>query len=591
MHRTIWLVLLVGAIEALFVNGQTQSDVNARRKALNDLLAEQWEYNLRTNPIFASIIGDKRWNDKLNDFSQEAIDKDLEQTRQFETRFEAIDTSGFQEQEVLNKELILRDLKMQLEGVRFKPWEMPVSQMDGVHLMMPQLVSVFSFKTVKDYDDYIARLNALPRMLDQTVVQMRRGMADGLMPPRFLLTKVADQASGIATQAPEKSPLAHPFFDFPKDISEADRQRLRAGGVAAIRDAVLPSYVQFAKFVRDEYAPKGRTEPGVWSLPNGAAFYAYQVRLSTTTDRTPEEIHNLGLAQVQEIEARMLKVAQEHGYQDTHSFNAALAKDPKFHGQSREQILDLYRKYIAQMYPKLPELFGRLPKAKVEVMAVEEFREKEAPAAEYVQGTPDGSRPGHVMVNTGDWTHRTLLDIETTAYHEGVPGHHMQISIAQELPDLPPYRQQESYTAYTEGWALYSERLGEELGFYQDSYSYYGHLGDDMLRAIRLVVDTGLHYKHWTRQQVVDYFHQHSTEDEPDLQAETDRYISWPGQALGYKIGQLEILRLRQYARDQLKDKFSLSAFHDEVLSAGALPMDVLDQRIHEWVARQQKTM
>ena len=266
---------------------------------------------------------------------------------------------------------------------------------------------------------------------------------------------------------------------------------------------------------------------------------------------------------------------------------AAVAADPKLHAQSRQQLLDLYRKYIDQMSPKLPELFGRLPKAKLEVLPVEEFREKDAASASYQSPAQDGSRPGHVMVNTGDFAKRTLLDIETTAYHEGVPGHHMQIAIAQELPELPPFRQNEYFTAYTEGWALYSERLGKEVGFYQDPYSYYGHLQDDMLRAVRLVVDTGLHYKHWSRQQVVDYFHAHSGEDEVSVQSETDRYIAWPGQALGYKIGQLQILKLRQYAKEQLGDKFDIRAFHDEVLGAGALPMDVLEKRIHAWVASQ----
>jgi uncharacterized protein (DUF885 family) len=241
------------------------------------------------------------------------------------------------------------------------------------------------------------------------------------------------------------------------------------------------------------------------------------------------------------------------------------------------------------MYAKLPEMFGRLPKAKLEVMPIEEFNEKDA-STHYNQPAMDGSRPGHVMVNTGDFEKRTVLDAETTAYHEGIPGHHMQIAIAQELPELPPFRQNEYYTAYTEGWALYSERLGKEVGFYQDPYSYYGHLQDDMLRAIRLVVDTGFHSKHWTRQQVVDFFHDHSAIDEPDVQSETDRYMAWPAQALGYKIGQLEILKLRQYAKDELGEKFSLSEFHDEVLGAGALPMDVLSERIHAWV-REQKGM
>ncbi len=523
----------------------------------------------------------------MDDFSQEFIDRDLQETQRFLARFEAIDTAGFPEQEALNKTLMVRDLQVKIERANFKVWEMPVAQDSGIQIDMPQLVSVLSFQSVKDYEDYIARLKALPLLFDQTVVQMRKGMAEGLMPPRFLLKKVIDQANGIATQAPEKSPFAHPFFDFPKDLPEPDQKRLREQGLAAIRDSILPAYAKFTKFVREEYEPKGRSEVGIWSLPNGDAFYAFRVKESTTTTLSPEEIHQLGLAQVKEIEDRMTAVANQLGFKDRKSFNAAIATDPKLHAHSRQEILDLYRKYTDQMYPKLPGLFGRLPKAKVEMLPVEEFREKEAASASYVQGTPDGSRPGHVMVNTGDFEKRNLWDIETTAYHEGVPGHHMQIAIAQELPSLPPFRQEEYYTAYTEGWALYAERLGKELGFFQDPYSYYGHLEDDMLRAIRLVVDTGLHYKHWTRQQVVDYFHEHSAEDEPDVQSETDRYIAGPGQALGYKVGQLQILALRQYAKDQLGEKFDIRGFHDQVLGAGALPMDVLSDRVHHWVAEQ----
>jgi uncharacterized protein (DUF885 family) len=586
MSRLLCLGLILGLFAPLFVVAQPQSDMESRRKAMNALLAEQWEYTLRTSPIFASILGDKRWNDKLDDFSQAAIDNDLQEAQKFLVRFQAIDTSGFPEQEVLNKTLMVRDLQMKLEGARFKDWEMPVAQNYGVHIDLPQLVSVLSFESVKDYEDYISRLNQVPRAFDENVIQMRKGMADGLMPPRILLEKVVDQANGIAVQAPDQSPFAQPFLSFPKSISDADQKRLRDQGVASIRDSVLPAYAKFTKFVRDEYAPKGRTEPGVWALPYGDALYAFRVKQSTTTGLTPEEIHQLGLAQVKEIEGRMSEVAKKLGYADLKTFNSTIANDPKFHAHSRQQILDLYQKYIDQMYLKLPDLFGRLPKAKVEVRPIEEFREKAA-STSYVQGTPDGSRPGHVMVNTGDFEKRSLLDIETTAYHEGVPGHHLQISIAQELPSLPPFRQQESYTAFIEGWALYSERLGEEVGFYQDPYSYYGHLGDDMLRAVRLVVDTGFHYKHWTRQQVVDYFHDHSTEDEPNVQSETDRYMAWPAQALSYKIGQLEILKLRQYAKDELGGRFDIRGFHDQVLGAGALPLDVLETRIHRWVAEQ----
>ena len=584
MRFTICMMLCVSLFLPLTALAAPAADLETRRKALNDLLAEQWEYNMRTSPIYASILGDKRYNDKVDDFSQKAIDDGLADAKKFLDRFEAIDTTGFPEQEILNKKLMMRDLKMTLESARFKPWEMPVSQFGGVHVDMPQLVSVLSFQSVKDYDDYIARLKQMPRYFDENMIQMRKGMAEGLMPARILLEKVVTQSNGLATQTPEQSPFAQPFAKFPSGISEADQKRLREAGLAAIRDSVLPAYVKFTKFVRDEYAPKGRTEPGVWALPNGAARYAFLVKQNTTTNLTPEEIHQIGLQQVHDIEARMLKVANQLGFKDLKSLDAAIKKDPQLHFQSRQAIIDLYKKDTDQMYAKLPDLFGRLPKAKVEIMPIEEFREKES-ATHYIQPAIDGSRPGHVMVNTGDFANRTRLDVETTAYHEGVPGHHMQIAIAQELPQLPPFRQNEYYNAYIEGWALYSERLGEEVGFFQDPYSYFGHLQDDMLRAIRLVVDTGFHYKHWTRQQVVDFFHDHSTIDEVEVQSETDRYMAIPGQALGYKVGQLEILKLRAYAKDQLGDKFDIRGFHDEVLGAGALPMDVLTDRIHEWVS------
>jgi uncharacterized protein (DUF885 family) len=587
LNLRTFFALFVFSFYSVSAAPQSPSPLESRRKALNDLLGEQWEYRLRNSPIFASILGDKRWNDKLDDFSQEAIDKDLRETDKFLARFEAIDTSGFPEQEALNKAVMVHDLQVQLEGARFKGWEMPVDQMNGIQVGLPQLVNLLSFQSVKDYEDYISRLTQMPRLLDQTVVQMRNGMNDKLMPPRFLLERVVDQSQALASQEAEKSPFAQPFSAFPKDISESDQKRLREAGLATIKESVLPAYGRFTTFVHDEYVPKGRSEPGVWSLPHGEAYYAYLVKQSTTTNFTPEEIHQLGLAQVKEIEERMLATANKLGYKDLKSFKAAVASDPKMHGQSRQQILDLFRKYIDQMFLKLPDLFDRLPKAKLEVMSIEEFREKGASSAEYFPAAQDGSRPGHVMVNTGEFEKRSLLGIETTAYHEGVPGHHMQIAIAQEMPSLPPFRQNERFTAYTEGWALYAERLGEEVGFYQDPYSYYGHLSEDMLRAVRLVVDTGIHYRHWTRQQVVDFFHEHSGQDEVSIQSETDRYIAWPAQALGYKIGQLEILKLRQYAKDQLGDKFNIRTFHDEVLAGGALPLDILEKRVHGWVAEQ----
>jgi len=576
------LMLLLPAVAA----AAPAADLEARRKALNDLLAEQWEYTLKTSPEYASILGDKRYNDQLSDVSLKFVLDDLEMTRKFLARFEAIDTSGFPEQEALSKALMVRDLKQQLDFARFKEWEMPVTQLGGPHLDTPQLVALLAFTNVKDYEDYVARLRKFPKVMDDTMDHMRHGMADHLMPPRFLLEKVATQADNIVTADVEKSPFAQPVQKFPDAISEADRKRLHDETLAAIRESINPAYARFAKFVREEYAPKGRTEAGIWSLPDGVPRYAAMVNRSTTSNLTPVEIHQIGVKQVAELEAQMLVIAQKLGYKDLKTLNADIEKDPKLHAHSRQQILDLYRNYTDTMWAQLPTAFGRLPRAKLEVMPIEEFHEKES-ATHYNQGTPDGSRPGHVMVNTGDFEHRKLISIESTAYHEGVPGHHMQISIAQELPELPPFRQQEFYGAYIEGWALYCEKLGKEMGFYKDPYSDYGRLQDEMLRAIRLVVDTGFHSQHWTRQQVVDYFHAHSAIDEPDVQSETDRYIARPAQALSYKIGQLKILELREHARKQLGAKFDLRAFHDQVLGAGALPLNVLETRINEWVVAQ----
>ena len=559
--------------------------VEARVRRLHALLEEQWQYHLRTSPEFASVIGDKRYNDRLSDFSQAAIEADNRQAVLFLREFEAVNTEGFPEQERLNRDLMVRDLREQVEGVRFKDWEMPVTQFAGVHLEAPQLVAVLSFSTVKDYDDYTARLRQLPRLLDQTAEQMRKGVRDHLVPPRILLTQVASQAETIAKQKPEDSPFAEPLKKFPAAFSAAERKRLTDEILSAVREQVLPAYAKFFAFVRDEYAPQGRAEIGLWALPDGAERYRRAIRELTTTDMAPEEIHQLGLREVARIEEEQMAIVKHFGFKDLKSFNESLAKNPEVHARSREEILEQYRRYTAQMWAQLPKLFGRLPKAKLEVLPVEPFREKEA-STSYEQGTPDGSRPGHVMVNTYDYENQLTISNESTAYHEGVPGHHMQIAIAQELEVLPPFRQQAFYSAFAEGWALYSERLGKEIGFYQNPYSDYGRLEDEKLRAIRLVVDTGIHYKRWTREQVVQYFRDHYSGNDSYIQAETDRYIAWPAQALAYKTGQLTILRLREKAKAELGPRFDLRAFHDEVLGAGALPLDVLERRINDWIAR-----
>lgn len=562
-----------------------EGDVAARVKALDALLAEQWQHQLKESPELATMVGDYRYNDRWSDLSLAHFTQQRKDTERFLARFRAVDASGFAEQDRLNRDLMVRQLEDTLTFLDLKLYEMPLDQFAGMHLQAAQFVAAIPFETTQHYVDYLARLKAMPAVFDQLTGILRQGMKDGLMPPRFLLEKVATQARAIAEPAGEASAFGKPVVKFPDAVPSAERERLREAIVKQVDEGIRPAYVKLADFVEKEYAPRGRTALGVESLPNGKRLYAFAIEQMTTTTMDAESIHRLGLSEVGRIEQEQAAIARTLGAKDLASFRASIAKDPRHFASSREQILELYRKYIAQMEPKLPQLFGLLPKAPVEVHAVEEYREKEASGAQYMQPTPDGSRPGRIYVNTGDFRHRSLLSVESTAYHEGVPGHHMQIAIAQELPSLPPFRQQTNYTAYAEGWALYSERLGKEVGFYQDPYSDYGRLCDELLRAVRLVLDTGVHHKGWTREQMVDYFHTHSCEDEPSVQAETDRYIAMPGQALAYKLGQLKILELRERAKAALGERFDIRAFHDRVLDGGSLPLDVLEARIDGWIA------
>lgn len=563
------------------------ADVAARVKAFNGLLAEQWQHMLENSPEFATVLGDLRYNDRWSDMSLAHTAAERKVTEDFLRRFQAIDTTGFSDEDKLNQQLMVRQLKDSLTSLDFKLNEMPLDQMSGVHLQLAGFVSSIPFDNAKEYEDYLVRLKAVPKLFDQTIEVARQGLRDGMMPPKYLLEKVVQQIASIQQSAGMDSAFAEPLKHFPQSVSAAEQARLKKEILAAIDQQVRPAYARLGDFVAKDYAPHGRSQPGVWQLPDGDAIYRFLVRQTTTTDKSPAEIHAIGLAEVKRIEEEMTAIAKTQGYADLASFRAALKINPKVHAKSREDILERYRAYLAQMKPQLPKLFGLLPKTDVVVMPVEPYREKEAPGAEYHQGTPDGSRPGQIFVNTGDFANRSVLSIESTAYHEGIPGHHMQISIAQTLPKLPPFRQQAGYTAYVEGWALYAEQLGKEVGFYQDPLSYYGHLSDELLRADRLVLDTGVHYKHWTRAQMVDFFHAHSSEDEPSIQAETDRYVTWPSQALAYKMGQLKILELRARARQALGSKFDIRAFHDEVLGGGALPLDVLEQRVDGWIAAQ----
>ena len=574
-----------GAVMAFTAPANTpSSDIAARSQALDKLLAEEWQYQLKESPELTTTIGDDRYNDRWTDYSLAHVAVERAATENFLKRFQALDVSGLSEQQQLSQKMMVRQLQDNLEAIRLKNYEMPLDQIEGVQLQIPELISSIPFDTTRHYEDYLKRLQALPKVLDDITAVSKQGLKDGLIQPRYLLEKVVVQLNQIAAPAGEANVFGEPVAHFPSDVPAADQQRLRKAILAAVDRQVRPAYRKLAQFVAADYAPHGRTQPGIWALPDGDERYRFAIHVQTTTDLSPAQIHQIGLDEVTRTETQMSKIALSLGYKDLASFRAAIVKDPKLRATSREQILDEYRRDIAGMEPELPKLFGHLPKTGPEVRATQTYREKDAAFAEYDQGTPDGSRPGIIFVNTSDYAQRNLYDIESTAYHEGVPGHHLQISLAQQLP-LPPFRQQAAYNAYAEGWAFYAERLAKEVGYYKDPYSDYGRLSDELLRADRLVLDTGVHYLHWTRQQMIDYFHAHPAGDEPSMQAETDRYIAWPAQALGYKLGQLKFLELRARAQQALGSKFDIRAFHDEMLSGGAMPLDLLDARTNAWIA------
>ena len=585
--------LLLAAAPALRAQKLTLASPSApvtlddRRAALNAVIHDYWEDRLKHDPEFASALGDLRYNDQISDQSVQAVNDALAREQGYLMRLAEIDPAGLTDQEKLSQELLIRSFEEDQEGQQFKEWEMPVNQMDGIYSTYPRLVAELPFNTVKDYDDWIARLHAIPHAFDQVTANMSIGMDDKRVPPKFLLQEALAEVKDLAGQKPEDSPLALPLKKFPASISAADQQRIRGEMLDAIGKEVLPAYLRFARFLEVSYIPAGRDEPGIWALPDGAAYYQFLIKQSTTTDLTADQIHQIGLDEVKKDEAAMLVIAQQLGFKDLASFRASLKSNPKLHPASAQALLDAYSGYLKPMQAKLPELFGVLPKAPFEVVPVPDYLAKNSAPAYYEGGTPDGSRPGRLFIDTYNATDRNLYQVEDIAYHEGIPGHHLQISIAQELTGIPEFRKHEFYTAYTEGWGFYAEHLGKDAGFYQDPYSDYGRLEGELWRAIRLVVDTGVHSQHWSRQQMVDYFHEHSAIDEPSIQAEVDRYIAWPGQALAYKVGQMKILELRARAEKELGAKFDLRAFHDQVLDSGALPLDVLETRIDAWIAAQ----
>ncbi len=578
MRTAIAFLLLIAT--AAFAQGP--KPVAERLAAQNALFDEQYESDLRNFPERATAFGDYRYNDRLSDYSLDAIRRRHEGDAAFLQRLEAIPTDGFSDQDQLSHDLLIRVLRQRIADFNLKEFEMPINTQSGIHTNLADLPLSVPLDSVKHYEDYISRLHQVPLALSQVTEVLRAGMKDKLMPVRFLAEKIPAQCQGII----DADPFLQPTKKYPASISPEDQKRLTQQITEAVNTDVLPAYKAFAAFIQTEYAPQGRTTLSITSLADGQKRYENDIYARTTTHMTADEIHQLGLREIDRIEAEMTAIAKKEGFADLASFRASLKNNPKYIPTSAEQILDQYRHYIAQMETKLPELFTLLPKSPVTVEAIPAFNA--SAMTHYMTGTPDGKRPGRVVVATSNFAERSLIDDEAIAYHEGVPGHHMQLSVQQQLEGLPKFRLHGlGFNAYIEGWALYAEQLGKEVGFYQDPVSDYGRLSSELFRAVRLVVDTGIHAKGWSRDQVVEFFRKSGAVDEPTIQSETDRYISWPAQALSYKLGQLKFRELRDRAQKELGPKFDLRKFHDEMLDGGTLPLDLLDARTDKWIAQQ----
>ena len=584
MQKTTLVALLVACsfTGSLAVAAQGGETPEARIAAQNALFEEQYQTDLKDHPERATAIGDYRYNDQLDDYSPAAYLRQHATDEKFLARLNAISTAGFPEQDKLSHEVMQRALSQRVENFKFKEYEMQVNHMEGPQTRLADMPLAVPLDSVKHYEDFIAKLHQIPRAMSQSEDLLRAGMKDKLMPVRFLLEKVPAQCDGIIAA----DPFLLPTKKFPESISAADQQRLTQLITDAVNKEVLPAYKRFGAFIATEYAPQGRTTLSVTSLPGGKERYLNDIRSRTTISTlTPDQIHAIGLREIDRIEGEMLVIAKKAGFNDVASFRDSLKTNAKYIPTSQEQILDDFRRYIAQMQPKLPELFGYIPAAPVTVEAIPAFQS--GAATHYQTGTPDGKRPGRVSVATSHFEHRWLIDDEATAYHEGIPGHHMQLSVQQQMTSLPKFRQHSGNSGYVEGWALYSEQLGKEVGFYQDPVSDYGRLSSELFRAVRLVVDTGLHSEGWSRDQVVEFFRKYQPVDEPTIQSETDRYIAWPAQALSYKLGQLKFRELRDRAQKELGPKFDIRSFHDEMLNGGVLPLDLLDARTNGWIKEQ----
>ena len=573
-------LLLLQPFEASAQSGRT----NQTTRALNDLFAAEWDYTMQQNPTWASRLGDRRWNDRWEDASLEAIQRRHTRALAVLDKLRKIDRRKLHPPDQLNYDLFRKDYETSVEENQFRWYLVPLNQREGIQTA-DELADALRFETVKDYEDWIARLRAFPRYLDQTIALMREGIRARMLLPKITMQRVPNQIDKQIVDAPEASPFFKPLKSLPGTVPEKDRARLTRAAKEAISSGVIPAYKGFKEFFVKEYLPASFDQVGAWQMSDGDRLYAFFARKYTTTQLTPKEVHETGLAEVKRISAAMQAVMDKVGFQGTRrEFFKFLRTDPRFYFKSGEELLDAYRALTRRIDPQLVKIFRTLPRTPYGVEPIPDKIAPDTTTAYYREPAADGSRAGTYFVNLYQPETRPKWEMMALSLHESVPGHHLQIALAFEQGELPNFRRYGGYTAFIEGWGLYSESLGEEMGLYDDPYAKFGQLTYEMWRAVRLVVDTGIHSMHWDRQRAIDFFLEHAAKNQNDVINEVDRYISWPGQALAYKIGELKIKELRARARRELGDKFDLKAFHEVVLRSSAVPLDILEEQIQAWI-------
>jgi prolyl oligopeptidase len=581
------LLILFLNVDCVIFNSDYKIENGGKSESekFHELLSEQWEKGIVRNPEWASSLGDNRFNHKLNDTSYETILKRQDETRELQEIVKKIDRSKLSEDDQLNYDLYLHGIEKQIEGFQFLSYLIPIDQMGGIQIGFAGISNYMPFNNVKDYENYLARMRAFPTKLDQTIDLMKRGVKVGWAPPKIILGSVPDQISAQFGKPIDESPLYKPFNEFPESIPSEEQTRLIDEMISVLTEYVYPAYETLYSYFVESYLPSCGESIACKDFPNGDVYYKYQIKSYTTTDLTAEEIHQIGLGEVDRIRAEMKKVINMTEFNGSFDeFLTFLRSDSQFYFTSEEELLNEYRMICKKADAELPKFFGLLPRLPYGVKPIPDYQAPAAPTAYYYSGSQEAGRAGFFMANTYRLETRPKYEMEALSIHEAVPGHHLQITLAQELDNIPKFRRYGGYTSFVEGWGLYSEKLAEEMGFYKDPYSKFGQLTYEMWRACRLVVDTGMHTLGWTRQEAIDFMLSNTAKTENDVTVEIDRYIAWPGQALAYKIGELKIRELRSKAEKEMGDNFNIRDFHDVVLGNGAVPLDILEKHVIEYI-------